>query len=231
MILSWGRNEQGGARRYVEERVRLLVGSPGASTTPIYSSGSSSTPIYSPGSSTPPRYSPGASTPQSYSPGTSRNAECSNCKHLLGKITVLEATVDMYMHPEQHTVNSAALFHEVYNNMGKLDLEYESAKPSKTKATKKISNDGLEVFLEASGFHKHDLQIWVQGNTMFIMGKAVTALGTKLIHEAVEFDAELLYDAHKVAAELSEGILKVTFPIGTKETMMAEPFSIKWIKF
>ncbi|GKC41396.1 hypothetical protein Tco_1059118 [Tanacetum coccineum] len=106
-----------------EERVRLLVGSPGASTTPIYSPGSSSTPIYSPGSSTPPRYSPGASTPQSYSLGTSRNAECSNCKHLLDKITVLEATVDMYMHPEQHTVNSAALFHEVYNNMGKLDLE------------------------------------------------------------------------------------------------------------
>ncbi|GJY07972.1 hypothetical protein Tco_0375026 [Tanacetum coccineum] len=45
-----------------EERVRLLVGSPGSLTTPIYSPGSSSTPIYSPGSSTPPRYSPGAST-------------------------------------------------------------------------------------------------------------------------------------------------------------------------
>ncbi|GJV29250.1 hypothetical protein Tco_1385698 [Tanacetum coccineum] len=98
-----------------EERVRLLVGSPGASTTPIYSPGSSLTPIYSPGFSTPPRYSPGASTPQSYSLGTSRNAECSNCKHLLDKTTVLEATMDMYMHPEQHTVNSAALFHEVYN--------------------------------------------------------------------------------------------------------------------
>ncbi|GJV74389.1 hypothetical protein Tco_1505973 [Tanacetum coccineum] len=73
---------------------------------------SSSTPIYSPRSSTPPRYSPGSSTPQSYSPGSSRNAECSNCKHLLDKITVLEVTVEMYMHPEQHTVNSAALLHE-----------------------------------------------------------------------------------------------------------------------
>ncbi|GJS04745.1 hypothetical protein Tco_0321253 [Tanacetum coccineum] len=83
-----------------EERVRLLVGSPRASTTPIYSSGSSLTPIYSPGYLTPPRYSPGASTPQSYSPGSSRNAECSNCKHLLDKITVLEATIEMYMHPE-----------------------------------------------------------------------------------------------------------------------------------
>ncbi|GJW69820.1 retrotransposon protein, putative, ty1-copia subclass [Tanacetum coccineum] len=50
-----------------EEQVRLLVGSPGASTAPIYSPGSSSTPIYSPGSSTPPRYSLGASIPPSYS--------------------------------------------------------------------------------------------------------------------------------------------------------------------
>ncbi|GKA73395.1 vacuolar iron transporter homolog 4-like protein [Tanacetum coccineum] len=48
------------------------------------------------------------------------------CKHLLDKITVLEAIVDMYMHPEQHTVNSAVLFHEVYYNMGKLDLESEN---------------------------------------------------------------------------------------------------------
>ncbi|GKD86764.1 hypothetical protein Tco_1357918 [Tanacetum coccineum] len=95
----------------------------GASTTSIYSLGSSSTLIYSPGSSSTPIYSRGSSTPPRYSPGTSRNAECSNCKHLLDKITVLEAIVDMYMHPEQHTVNSAALFHEVYNNMGKLDLE------------------------------------------------------------------------------------------------------------
>nr|GEX43141.1 hypothetical protein [Tanacetum cinerariifolium] len=63
-----------------------------------------------------------SSTPISSS-RTLRNVECSNCKHLLDKITVLEATVDMYMHPEQHTVNSAAPFHEVYNNIGKLDLK------------------------------------------------------------------------------------------------------------
>nr|GEY45433.1 ABC transporter C family member 14-like [Tanacetum cinerariifolium] len=75
----------------------------GSSSTPIYSSGSSSTLISS--------------------PGTSRNVDSSNCKHLLDKIMVLEATVDMYMHPGQHTVNSAALFHKVYYNVGKLDLE------------------------------------------------------------------------------------------------------------
>ncbi|GKB52043.1 retrotransposon protein, putative, ty1-copia subclass, partial [Tanacetum coccineum] len=47
-----------------EERVRLLVGSPRASMTPIDFPGSSSTPIYSIGSLTPPRYSLRASTPQ-----------------------------------------------------------------------------------------------------------------------------------------------------------------------
>ncbi|GJV96023.1 retrotransposon protein, putative, ty1-copia subclass [Tanacetum coccineum] len=73
--------------------------------------------------STPPSYSPGPSTPQNYSSRPSRNAECSNCKHLLGKITVLEAIVEMYMHPEQYTLNSTALHHEVYNDMGKLGLE------------------------------------------------------------------------------------------------------------
>ncbi|GJZ94357.1 hypothetical protein Tco_0666560 [Tanacetum coccineum] len=110
-------------RESKEERVRLLVGSPGASTTPIYSPGSSSTPIYSPGASTTPIYSPGSSSTPIYSPGASRNAECSNCKHLLDKITVLEAMLEMYKNPEQHTLNSTALIHEVYNDMGKLDLE------------------------------------------------------------------------------------------------------------
>ncbi|GJX04857.1 hypothetical protein Tco_0190773 [Tanacetum coccineum] len=75
------------------------------------------------GPSTPPSYSSGPSTPTNYSLRSSRNGECSNCKHLRGKISVLKATMEMHMHPEQHTVNSAALFHEVLNEMEKLDLE------------------------------------------------------------------------------------------------------------
>nr|GEU40889.1 hypothetical protein [Tanacetum cinerariifolium] len=71
----------------------------------------------------PPRYSPRGSTHQLCSSGPSRNEECSNCKHLLGKKKVLEATMEMYMHLEQHTLNSTALLHEVYNDMGKLGLE------------------------------------------------------------------------------------------------------------
>ncbi|GJW58516.1 hypothetical protein Tco_0105247 [Tanacetum coccineum] len=83
-----------------EERVRLVFSSPGASTTPSYS--------------------PGPSTPPSYSPGPSRNAECANCKLLIGKLQVLEATLEMYMHPEKHTIDSTALLHELYNDMGNL---------------------------------------------------------------------------------------------------------------
>nr|GEW69145.1 hypothetical protein [Tanacetum cinerariifolium] len=100
-----------------EERIRLLVGSLGASATPIYSPGSSSTPIYSLGASTNPIYSPGSSSTLIYSPEDSRNAKCSNCKHLLDKITVLEVTVEMYKNLEQHTLNSTALLHEVYNDI------------------------------------------------------------------------------------------------------------------
>ncbi|GJS93301.1 hypothetical protein Tco_0800269 [Tanacetum coccineum] len=96
-----------------EERVRLLISSPGASMTPSYFLGPS----------IPPSYSPGPSTPPSYTLRPSGNIECSNCKVLLGKIKVLEATVEMYMHSEQHTLNSTALLHEVYNDMGKLGLE------------------------------------------------------------------------------------------------------------
>nr|GFA71158.1 hypothetical protein [Tanacetum cinerariifolium] len=87
------------------------------------STGPSTSPNYSLGPSTPPSYSSGLSTPPNYSSRSSRNAECSNCKHLHGKISVLKATMKMHMHPEQHTVNLAALLHEVLNEMEKLDLE------------------------------------------------------------------------------------------------------------
>nr|GEZ34792.1 hypothetical protein [Tanacetum cinerariifolium] len=101
-----------------ETRLRQLMSSPGAP-----SAGPSTTPNYSSGPSTPSSYSSGPSTPPNYSSGSLRNAECLNCKHLRGKISVLKATMNMHMHPEQHTVNSAALLHEVLNEMEKLDLE------------------------------------------------------------------------------------------------------------
>nr|GEZ79773.1 hypothetical protein [Tanacetum cinerariifolium] len=94
------------------------MSSPGAP-----SAGPSTPPSYSSGPSTPPSYSLGPSTAPNYSLGSSRNAKCSNCKHLHGKISVLKATMNMHMHPEQHIVNLAALLHEVLNEIEKLDLE------------------------------------------------------------------------------------------------------------
>nr|GEZ67357.1 hypothetical protein [Tanacetum cinerariifolium] len=86
-------------------RLRQLMSSPGAPSV---------------GPSTLPSYFSGPSTPPTYS---SRNAECSNCKHLRGKIIGLKATMNIHMHSEQHTDNSAALLHEVLNEMEKLDFE------------------------------------------------------------------------------------------------------------
>nr|GEZ42879.1 hypothetical protein [Tanacetum cinerariifolium] len=101
-----------------ETRLRQLMSSPRA--PPV---GPSTPSSYSSGPSTPPSYSSGPSTPPNYSPGSSKNAECSNCKHLREKISVLKETMNMHMHSEQHTVNSAALLHEVLNEMKKLHPE------------------------------------------------------------------------------------------------------------
>ena len=90
-----------------DERLRLLAGSPGASMPPSYSPGPSTLSSYSPGSSTP----------------SHGNPECSACRLLDGKIKVLETTLEMYMHPQNHTLHSTVLLHEVYSDMGKLRLE------------------------------------------------------------------------------------------------------------
>ncbi|GJZ98805.1 hypothetical protein Tco_0671258 [Tanacetum coccineum] len=97
----------------IEERVRQLIRSPGASSTLSFSPGTSSTPNFSP---TPP-------TPPNYYGGSSSNTECSNCKHLFGRIKVLQATLEMYMHPEQHILDSTALLHDLNNDMENIGLE------------------------------------------------------------------------------------------------------------
>nr|GEY81015.1 hypothetical protein [Tanacetum cinerariifolium] len=95
-----------------EKRVRQLISSPGASSTQSFSPRTSSTLIFSPTPSTPPNYYGGSSS----------NTECSNCKHLLERINVLQAILEMYMHPEQHTLDSTALLHDLNNDMEKIVL-------------------------------------------------------------------------------------------------------------
>nr|GEW02950.1 hypothetical protein [Tanacetum cinerariifolium] len=65
-------------------------------------------------------FSPTPSTPPNYYGGSLSNTECSNCKHLLGMIKVLQATLEMYMHPEQHTLDSTALLYDLNNDMEKI---------------------------------------------------------------------------------------------------------------
>ncbi|GKB84583.1 hypothetical protein Tco_0956855, partial [Tanacetum coccineum] len=88
----------------------------------------------------------GPSTPQSSYPGPSTHpsyyrepsgfapshgeAECLNCKFLAemiktleAKIKILKGTLEMERHPENHTFESTAILHELYNDMGRLGLE------------------------------------------------------------------------------------------------------------
>ncbi|GJZ75789.1 hypothetical protein Tco_0640254 [Tanacetum coccineum] len=93
--------------------------------------GTSSTPIFSPTPSTPPNYYGGSSS----------NTECSNCKHLLGRIKVLQATLEMHMHPEQHTLDSTALLHDLNNDMEKLDGALMSTQKYMQKIIEDVGED------------------------------------------------------------------------------------------
>ncbi|GJZ53810.1 hypothetical protein Tco_0608695 [Tanacetum coccineum] len=79
--------------------------------------------------STPPSSFPRPSTRPSYSPRPSvsatslGNAEYSNCKFLPAKIKLLEATLEMERHSENHTLESAVILLELYNDMEKHGLE------------------------------------------------------------------------------------------------------------
>ncbi|GJY10973.1 hypothetical protein Tco_0379158, partial [Tanacetum coccineum] len=104
-------------------RLRELMSSPGAPSTPSYSAGPSTPPSYCFQDLNASKLSFRTYNTTNYSLGSFKKFIVHNCKHLRGKISVLNATIDMHMHPEQHTVNSAALFYEVLNEMEKLDLE------------------------------------------------------------------------------------------------------------
>ena len=71
---------------------------------------------------TPTRYTAGPSvSPTRYTAGTSTstppNTECPNCIKLNHQIMVLNKMLELYQHPNNHTIDSAALFHDLYNDM------------------------------------------------------------------------------------------------------------------
>ncbi|GJY95650.1 F-box domain containing protein [Tanacetum coccineum] len=97
------------------------------------SPGPSTTQSYSPGTSSRPSHSPGTSSRPSHSPRSAQNlgmAECSNCKFLAeriktleARISVLEGQLEMARHPENHTLESAGILHEIYQGMRNLNME------------------------------------------------------------------------------------------------------------
>ncbi|GJZ91297.1 hypothetical protein Tco_0663224 [Tanacetum coccineum] len=93
----------------------------------------------------------------------------------------------------------------------------------------KVSEDKVEVYIDAPGFMKENFQIIVERHLVFITGLAVTPTsGTKVINKQFMLDDKFKYDASKVSAVLENGLLRVKLPVGTLETMQAEPFSVPW---
>nr|GEW89087.1 hypothetical protein [Tanacetum cinerariifolium] len=82
--------------------------------------------------------------------------------------------------------------------------------------------------MELAGFKEGNLTLWVEKNFLFVLGNAESSGDSKLLAEYVEINPECLFDAEKVTAELVDGYLKVTFPKGTKDTMVTKPFYVKW---
>ncbi|GJR98500.1 zinc finger, CCHC-type containing protein [Tanacetum coccineum] len=95
--------------------------STGALSTPVTLQDIQHLSSYSSGPSTPLSYSSGPSTPTNYSLRSSRNGECSNCKHLRGKISVTQETWKCICILEQHTVHSLHSHHDTHRNLLRLD--------------------------------------------------------------------------------------------------------------
>ncbi|GKF30996.1 hypothetical protein Tco_0100794 [Tanacetum coccineum] len=93
----------------------------------------------------------------------------------------------------------------------------------------KVFEERVEVYVDAPGFLKEHFQVIVERHQVFITGLAVTPTsGTKVINKHLLLDASFAYDASKVSAVLENGLLIVKFPVGTVQTMQAEPFAVKW---
>ena len=105
--------------------LRASTHSAGPSVTPTrYTAGPSVTPTrYNARPSvTPTRYTAGPSVTQTrYTAGpstsTPTNTECPNCIKLNHQIMVLNKMLEVYQHPNNHTIDSVALFHDLYNDM------------------------------------------------------------------------------------------------------------------
>ncbi|GJV84460.1 glucan endo-1,3-beta-glucosidase 4-like protein [Tanacetum coccineum] len=123
------------------------MSSPGAP-----SAGPSTPPIYSSGPSTPPSYSSGSSTPPNYSPGSSRNAECSNCKHLRGKISRFGFDMELLLSMDLYD----GILHVVWVEKAWLSKSYKTILHASLQRSA-LSDTGIEVMI--SVVHKEVLGI------------------------------------------------------------------------
>ncbi|GJU31110.1 RNA-directed DNA polymerase, eukaryota, reverse transcriptase zinc-binding domain protein [Tanacetum coccineum] len=94
------------------------------------------------------------------SPG---NTECSNCKLLSMKIKILKARLAMEKNPDDHPCESAAILHELLNEMENLRMEYRKVMSTDKSWTRPTLNRNSPKFkLGLNDFYERGYPTWVQ---------------------------------------------------------------------
>ncbi|GKB40169.1 hypothetical protein Tco_0885111 [Tanacetum coccineum] len=198
-------------------------------------------------SSTPPSYSRGTSTRPSYSPGSSRSvqnlgkAECSNCKFLAEKIKTLEAKIkilegalEMEMYPEIHTLDSAAILHELYNDMGKLGknmVVYVNEAGQATMNVDESDNGNVRVNVDVTSTLNVEHHVHVLGNEAPTGNWADVAISLEFVRAISECFANSVYGFFLRKCVNGLFFFKFSSKNGMYAMLENGPWLILWVKF
>ncbi|GKA70837.1 hypothetical protein Tco_0776976 [Tanacetum coccineum] len=127
------------------------------------------------------------------SPGS---VECSNYKILIMKIKIVEARLAMERHPDDHPCQSAAILHELLNEMENLRVE---AKEEDLKVARMISKLCVKLSAEIKEHRMFTQELDVSPGWVIIKGKT-----TEFLQELAERDEERVRQLQALARETEE---------------------------
>ncbi|GKD32889.1 hypothetical protein Tco_1248398, partial [Tanacetum coccineum] len=78
-----------------------------------------------------------------------------------------------------------------------------------------VFKDKMVMNIVALGVKKEHIQVQVIGHVLNAVALAMTPDGPKALTGSVDVQKEIFYDAKRVAWDLTDGYLRVTFPFGT----------------
>nr|GEW86642.1 hypothetical protein [Tanacetum cinerariifolium] len=163
---------------------------------------------------------PGPSTRPSYSSRPSGSAlnlekvECSTCmllankiKTLDAKIKILEGTLGMKRHHENHTLESAAILYELFNDMGKLAYD-PSAKAEYVDAVNAFGTVNFSLLFELRS--KKDASVVDLMDSLRLEGTLAEIPGAKDLQPSSE---QLMLPLHRPKDNVVLGEISISFSL------------------